>query len=94
MINKGEPWNGRDRVRDMAAGFYAEVPDLTLTCDDLRMAGDHVVYVWTFTGHDAATGNALDVIGWAEWEMDEDLKVAASHGWFNAEDLARQASGA
>ncbi|WP_407695248.1 YybH family protein [Shimia gijangensis] len=32
IINKGDPWNGRSRVRDMAAGFYADVPDLTLTC--------------------------------------------------------------
>ncbi len=39
IINNGEPWSGRSRVQDMAAGFYADVPDLTLTCDDVRCAG-------------------------------------------------------
>ncbi|MCB1347559.1 MAG: SgcJ/EcaC family oxidoreductase, partial [Maritimibacter sp.] len=36
VINRGTPWTGRDRVRDMAAGFFADVPDLTLSCDDIR----------------------------------------------------------
>lgn len=31
VINNGDPWQGRSRVQDMAAGFYADVPDLTLT---------------------------------------------------------------
>ncbi len=93
VINKGDPWQGRDRVAEMAAGFYADVPDLTLVCDDLRSAGDHVIYVWTFTGHHAGTGNPLAVKGWEEWEMDADGKVAASKGWFDAEDYARQAAG-
>jgi uncharacterized protein (TIGR02246 family) len=93
VINRGAPWDGRSRVRDMAAGFYADVPDLSLTCDDVRCSGHHVIYVWTFTGHDASTGNPLNIRGWEEWELDEDLKVVASRGWFDAEDYARQASG-
>ncbi len=93
IINNGEPWSGRSRVQDMAAGFYADVPDLTLTCDDLRCAGTHAIFVWTFTGHDAASGNPLKVRGWEEWEISEDLKVKASRGWFDAEDYARQAEG-
>jgi uncharacterized protein (TIGR02246 family) len=93
IINRGEPWTGRDRVQDMAAGFYADVPDLTLTCDDVRCSGNHVIYVWTFTGHDAATGNPLKIRGWEEWELNDDLKVRTSRGWFDAEDYGRQASG-
>lgn len=93
VINRGEPWSGRDRVRDMAAGFYADVPDLTLTCNDVRCSGNHVVYVWTFTGHDATTGQPLNIRGWEEWEMGDDLKVTASRGWFDADDYARQAAG-
>lgn len=93
VINKGDPWNGRAKVQEMAAGFYADVPDLKLACDDLRCAGDHVVYVWTFTGHDAGTGNPLTVKGWEEWEIGEDGKVQASEGWFDANEYARQASG-
>lgn len=93
IINRGEPWSGRARVRDMAAGFYADVPDLSLTCDDVRCSGNQVVYVWTFTGHDATTGRPLNIRGWEEWELGEDLKVLASRGWFDAEDYARQAGG-
>jgi uncharacterized protein (TIGR02246 family) len=94
VINRGEPWQGRSRVADMAAGFYADVPDLTLTCDSVRAAGDHVIYVWTFTGHDAGTGNPLTIHGWEEWDMDADMKVKASRGWFDAEEYGRQAAGA
>jgi uncharacterized protein (TIGR02246 family) len=93
VINRGEPWEGRDRVADMAAGFYADVPDLTLTCDDIRLAGDHAIYVWTFTGHDAGTGNPLNIRGWEEWDLTADGKVAASRGWFDAKDYARQVAG-
>ena len=93
IINNGDPWSGRSRVRDMAAGFYADVPDLTLTCDDVRCSGAHAIYVWTFTGHDANSGNPLTVRGWEKWEIDDNLKVKASRGWFDAEDYARQAEG-
>jgi uncharacterized protein (TIGR02246 family) len=93
IINRGEPWNGRSRVADMAAGFYADVPDLSLTCDDVRVSGNHVIYVWTFTGHDAGSGNPLSIRGWEEWELGDDLKVKSSRGWFDAEDYARQAAG-
>ena len=93
VINRGTPWTGRDRVRDMAAGFFADVPDLTLSCDDIRLSGSHAVYVWTFTGNAAGTGNPLDIRGWEEWELDDDLKVTASRGWFDAGDYARQAGG-
>lgn len=94
IINRGEPWTGRSRVADMAAGFYADVPDLSLDCDEVRCAGSHVIYVWTFTGHDAKTGNPLKIRGWEEWDIDENLKVKASRGWFDAEDYAQQAAGA
>jgi uncharacterized protein (TIGR02246 family) len=44
IINNGDPWTGRSRVQDIAAGFYADVPDLTLSCDDLRCSGSHVIF--------------------------------------------------
>jgi uncharacterized protein (TIGR02246 family) len=93
IINRGDPWTGRARVRDMAAGFYADVPDLSLTCDGVRCSGHHVLYLWTFTGHDATTGQALTIRGWEEWELNDDLQVAASRGWFDAEDYATQVGG-
>jgi uncharacterized protein (TIGR02246 family) len=63
IINRGEPWSGRSRVWDMAAGFYAEVPDLSLACDDVRCSGNYGICIWTFTGHDASTGNPLTIRG-------------------------------
>lgn len=93
VINRGTPWEGRAGVRAMAEGFFADVPDLNLTCDGLRVAGDHVVYLWTFTGHHSETRKPLRITGWEEWDMDVDGKVAASLGWFDAVDYARQVAG-
>jgi uncharacterized protein (TIGR02246 family) len=93
VINAGAPWTGRDGVRRMAEGFFADVPGLTLSCDDIRVSGSHAVYVWTFTGKDAGTGHPLKIRGWEEWDLGDDLKVRASRGWFDAEDYARQAAG-
>lgn len=93
VINRGNPWEGRAGIEAMAAGFFADVPDLSLTCDEVRCAGSHVIYVWTFTGHHAATGRPLEVSGWEEWELDDDLKVRSSLGWYDAEDYDRQVEG-
>lgn len=93
IINRGDPWTGRSRVAEMASGFYADVPDLKLVCNEIRCAGSHAIYVWTFTGHDAKTGNPLEIRGWEEWEIDADLKVRSSRGWFDAEEYARQVGG-
>jgi uncharacterized protein (TIGR02246 family) len=93
IINRGEPWKGRAGIAEMASGFYADVPDLSLSCDEIRCAGSHAVYVWTFTGHDAKTGNPLKVRGWEEWELGDDLKVKASLGWYDADEYARQVEG-
>lgn len=92
VINRGEPWEGRAGVARMAAGFYADVPDLNLVCDGLRIAGDHVAYLWTFMGHHAASGNPLRVVGWEEWDVDADLLMQSSRGWYDAEDYARQST--
>ena len=92
VINRGEPWTGRTRVAEMAAGFFADVPDMKLVCDGLRCAGSHVVYLWTFTGTHAGSKNPLSVSGWEEWDLDADLKVKASRGWYDADDYERQTS--
>ena len=74
----------------MASGFFADVPDLSLVCDAVRCAGSHVAYFWTFTGTHASTKNRLRVTGWEEWDIGPDLKIAASRGWYDAEDYERQ----
>jgi len=93
VINRGDPWKGRFGIEEMAAGFYADVPDLSLTCNDIRCSGSRAVYIWTFTGHDANTGNPLTVRGWEEWELADDLKVKSSLGWYDEDDYARQVEG-
>nr|WP_245815166.1 hypothetical protein [Shimia gijangensis] len=60
---------------------------------DLRCSGTHAIFVWTFPGHDAATGNPLTVHGWEEWEIGDGPIVNSSRGWFDAEDYARQVEG-
>ncbi len=89
-INGGSPWKGRAGVAQMAAGFYADIPDLRLTCDGLRKAGDQVIYLWSFEGTHAGTGNAVKVTGWEEWDIDVGGLIKLSRGWFDAEDYARQ----
>ena len=91
VINKGDPWSGRDRVEEMAAGFFRDVPDLSLTCD-VRVSDTHVLFAWTFTGHDATTGNPLKVHGWEEWDLNEQMQVQASKGWFDAKAYDAQAN--
>lgn len=89
VINRGQPCEGRAGVAAMAAGFYADVPDLHLTCDGLRAADDHVVYLWTYTGTDVRTGQSVRVSGWEEWDVDQDLKVKSSRGWYPTAENAR-----
>jgi len=90
VINRGQRWEGRAGVAEMAAGFFADVPDLHLVCDGLRIAGDHLVYLWTFTGTHASTGMPLRVSGWEEWDIDPEHRVTSSRGWFDADDYSRQ----
>ena len=93
VVNRGEPWVGTARLTELAQGFYDDVPDLTVMCDMVRLAGDRAIFVWTFTGHDATTGNPLNIQGWEEWTLGNDGLIATSLGWFDAEDYARQAAG-
>ncbi len=92
-INGGDPSVGFEELTAMAAGFHADVPDLVLQSDGIRAADNHVVFLWTFTGHDAQTGNPLNVSGWEEWELGDDMRVTSSLGWFDAEDYQRQVDG-
>lgn len=77
----------------MARGFFADVDDMRVILDELRIAGSHVAFIWTFTGRHAGTGKHLEVKGWEEWDLDADGKIAASKGWFDAEDYAAQVAG-
>ena len=90
VINRGPLWAGRAGVAAMAAGFFADVPDLALHCDGVKLAGSHMLYLWTFTGTHSGTGRALRITGWEEWELDADRLVTASRGWFDPDEWTRQ----
>lgn len=92
-INRGDVIKGRAAVAEMAAGFYAEFPDLEVRCDLMRKAGSHAVFIWTLEGHHAETKNHVVTGGWEEWELDEEMKVISSKGWFDADDYQRQIDG-
>ena len=93
QINRGDVLKGRAAIAEMAGGFYAEFPDLVVRCDQLRTAGDHAIFVWTLEGNHSETGNHVKVAGWEEWNIDADMKVASSLGWFDAADYDRQVQG-
>ncbi len=89
-MNGGEPMTTRAEIAQMAAGFMADFPDLVLTCDKVLVADHHMVYAWTFDGHYRETGKPVRFSGWEEWDLDDDLNVAKSLGWYDVEDFQRQ----
>ncbi|MCP5373699.1 MAG: SgcJ/EcaC family oxidoreductase [Hyphomicrobiales bacterium] len=92
-INRGDVLKGRAALVEMAEAFFAAYPDLVVHCDDVRGAGGHALFAWTLEGHHAETGNYVKVGGWEEWELDGDLKVKASLGWYDAAEEQRQIAG-
>ncbi|MEP1207566.1 MAG: nuclear transport factor 2 family protein [Rhizobiaceae bacterium] len=89
-MNGNEPMTNRQEIAEMAAGFMAEFPDLVLTCDSVLVADHHMVYAWTFAGHHVDTGQKVEFSGWEEWDLDTDLKVCKSLGWYDVADYERQ----
>ena len=89
-INGGDEIAGRAAIADMAAGFYAEFPDLIVHLDDIRAAGSQAIFVWTLEGTHAGTGNKVKVQGWEEWTLSDDCLVASSLGRFDAAEYDRQ----
>lgn len=93
VINQGEPHVGNEAIAAMAAGFYTAFPDLVVHCDLPRLAGCQGIFAWTLEGHHAETGNYVRIGGWEEWELNADMKVVRSLGWFDATEYDRQVNG-
>ena len=89
-MNHGEPMTTRNEIAAMANGFMANFPDLVLTCDSVLVADHHMVYTWTFEGHHRNKGKLVRFSGWEEWDLDDELKVVKSLGWYDVEDFDRQ----
>ncbi len=92
-MNGGEPMVTRKQIAEMASGFMADFPNLVLTCDTVLVADHHMVYAWTFEGRYHQTGKLVRFSGWEEWDLDDDLKVTRSLGWYDTEDYERQVAG-
>ena len=92
-MNHGEPMTTRAEIAEMASGFMADFPDLVLTCDTVLVVDHHMVYAWTFEGHYAETGKLVRFSGWEEWDLDDDLNVVKSLGWYDVEDYEQQVAG-
>ena len=72
-----------------ASGALEHLPWVR-TVNLARAAGLTAIYLWTFTGTHAASGKPVSVAGWEAWELNDAGQIAASRGWFDAEDYARQ----
>ena len=92
-MNGGEPMTSRSQIADMAVGFMFDFPDLILSLDTVLVADHHMVYAWTFEGHHKETGNHVRFSGWEEWDLDDNLKVIKSLGWYDGADYERQVAG-
>ena len=93
IINDGEPHEGRSGLAAMSQGFIDGFPDLVLTMDALRVAGNRAIYMWTLTGTNSGpggAGHAVKVGGWEAWHLSDDLRVISSDGRFDAEEFERQ----
>jgi hypothetical protein len=89
-MNGGEPMKTRPEIAEMASGFMADFPDLVLSCDTVLVADHHMVYAWTFKGQYRQTKNLIQFSGWEEWDLDSNLNVTKSLGWYDVEDYERQ----
>ena len=94
IMNGGEPMTNRTQISEMAAGFMADFPDLVLRLDTVLAANNHMVYAWTFEGRHNVSGNQVRFSGWEEWDLDKNLYVTRSLGWFDGDDYERQVTGA
>ncbi len=92
-VNGDTMQTGTQAIAELAAGFYAEFPDLELRCDLMRAADQRCMFVWTLEGHHARTGNHVVIGGWQDWQLDGDTRIRQSLIWFDADDCQRQIAG-
>ena len=92
-VNDAIPAVGRNAIREVAQGFMAMFPDMTLTMDDLKTDGDRAVYHWTLAGTNigpGGTGKKVRISGHEEWTMGADELLAESLGHFDDAEFQRQ----
>lgn len=93
QINAGEPAIGRPAITASAQAFMTAFPDMIVTMDSLITTGVCPVYHWTLTGTNTGpggTGQAVRIHGYEEWTMNADGLIAASLGYYDEGEYARQ----
>lgn len=93
-INGGTPAVGRQAIAAAAKSYLDAFPDFVLVMDGLEvLGGPRYRYHWTFTGTNTGpggTGNAVRISGTEEWTLDDEGRIAASIGSYDAADYERQ----
>lgn len=93
IVNQGEPAIGRAAIAAEMQAFFVDFPDLRLQMDDLRSGGEQAIYLWTLTGTNSGpggTGNAVNISGWQNWQLSDDLLIVKADGGFDAVEYDRQ----
>lgn len=87
---------GRPAIAAAAQGFMAAFPDLVVSMDSVRGAGNHAEYHWTLTGTNTGPGGwgrSVRISGYEEWTIGADGLVAQSQGHYDDAEYQRQVSG-
>lgn len=77
-------------ILEIARGFMADFPDMTVRCDKVEPRDDRVAFHWTLIGTYIATGNRVHISGYEVWTIDKDGLIAESKGHFDSADYERQ----
>ena len=85
-VNGGPP----APIVEVARGFMADFPNMTVSCDKVEPRDDGVAFHWTLTGTYTATGNRVRISGYELWKINNDGLIAESRGHFDAAEYARQ----
>src|SRR6266576_1462384 len=92
-VNDGPPAVGRAAIAEVARGFMSDLPDMSVTMDDVTHDPDGTKFHWTLTGTNTGpggTGKRLRISGYELWKIDEDGLIAESKGHFDSAEYERQ----
>lgn len=90
IINKGEPTIGRTAIAEAMGAFFIEFPDLVLRMDNLRTGGNQAIYFWTLKGTNSETGHFVQIPGWQNWILSDDLLIIEADGGYDEKEYERQ----
>ena len=96
IVNKGEPFTGRNEITEFTQGFMTAFPDMKLTKDSLIIKSNDTDYHWSFLGTNTGpdgTGNKVLFSGFERWTFDEEGLIKLSIGTFDEEEYNRQVKG-